>query len=400
MLFNALANVALPFKAAALAVLVIFVLFIFPGPFAQNSSNDEEITHVGVMTAQALSNTGATLASNCSDQLNRILPVEDELEALTAYSPTKEDLLKLANNTSPFIFNLNTAEASLEENTTPTLSDESNEALTEALSYYTENDISVGFILLDLESGRGIASNLDAEIYGASSFKGPFCAYVVEDAFPANINQASSTNTNYIENTIIWSDNSSYGKLRRTYGNDDFESWLSEAGVNTSLATDTYYPTYTPRQSALMWLKIYQYLSTSDSTAAQWFSDLLSNTEVSFIRNGIEGTSSAGETDYEESDENASSTSSESSDDSNSTASSSSTSSSKIKLVGDITVRNKAGWINGNEDDAICDAGIVTINDHDYLLSIMTAAPDSSKGEEAFALLARTILESRVDLAS
>ena len=43
-----------------------------------------------------------------------------------------------------------------------------------------------------------------------------------------------------------------------------------------------------------------------------------------------------------------------------------------------ITVRNKAGWIDGQDDDAVCDSGIVTINGRDYLITIMTNAPDSA----------------------
>ena len=63
-----------------------------------------------------------------------------------------------------------------------------------------------------------------------------------------------------------------------------------------------------------------------------------------------------------------------------------------------ITVRNKAGWIDGQDDDAVCDSGIVTINGRDYLITIMTNAPDSAAGEQAFAHLARTLLEIRGDL--
>ena len=63
-----------------------------------------------------------------------------------------------------------------------------------------------------------------------------------------------------------------------------------------------------------------------------------------------------------------------------------------------ITVRNKAGWIDGQDDDAVCDSGIVTINGRDYLMVIMTNAPDSAAGEQAFAHLARTLLEIRGDL--
>ena len=83
-----------------------------------------------------------------------------------------------------------------------------------------------------------------------------------------------------------------------SYDPEKARKLLAEAGVDTALVNDTYFPTYTARQSALMWLKIYEYLTTADTSAAQWLSDTFSKTEVSFLRNGALGTTSAGHTDY------------------------------------------------------------------------------------------------------
>ena len=351
----------------------------------------------------------------------------------------------LPDQATPFAFAL----SGDGETAAPELSDRSLASLDHALAYYSDNGYEAGYLLMDLGTGRGIAGNLDASIYGASSFKGPYCAYVVNKEFPNDINRTSSTRLAQVENTIVWSDNSSYGKLRRTYGTDGMEEWLSEAGVSTDLVNDTYFPHYTTRQSALMWLKIYDYLTTADTSAAQWLSDTFARTEVSFLRNGASGTTSEGHTGYlpeegsgteEGVDEDAGESEAETDAEGDGAAetdaeeSAADLSEALISATGasgtagdlavavaeepdletgeasspdeegvasigsNITVRNKAGWINGEEDDAVCDSGIITINNRDYLMVVMTNAPDSAEGEQAFARLARTLFEIRGDL--
>ena len=49
--------------------------------------------------------------------------------------------------------------------------------------------------------------------------------------FPNDINRTSSTRLAQVENTIVWSDNSSYGKLRRTYGTDGMGFLVRRAGL-------------------------------------------------------------------------------------------------------------------------------------------------------------------------
>ena len=207
-----------------------------------------------------------------------------------------------------------------------------------------------------------------------------------------------------------------------SYDPEKARKLLAEAGVDTALVNDTYFPTYTARQSALMWLKIYEYLTTADTSAAQWLSDTFGKTEVSFLRNGALGTTSAGHTDYlpEEGSGGEEGVEDDGSDEEGSEESTAADGSEgdgsvltedaeggqtlieedkTVASIGtNITVRNKAGWIDGQDDDAVCDSGIVTINGRDYLITIMTNAPDSAAGEQAFAHLARTLLEIRGDL--
>ena len=404
------------------AIVVIFAMaLLHVGPFAPVVTKDG-LKHVGVHGANAVGGNASYLVQNIATQLSIARPVEPALAELPAHTPTREDLSRLSGQAAPFAFAVaDVTDADGNAVSAPVLSDRSLVSLNNALAYYDINDYEASYLIMDLGTGRGIAGNIDVPIYGASSFKGPFCAYVVNKEFPNDINNARQSRMTQVENTIVWSDNSSYGKLRRTYGDDGMEEWLEEAGVDTSLVDDTYFPTYTARQSALMWLKIYDYLTTADTSAAQWLSDTFAKTEVSFLRNGALGTTSAGHTDYlpeegsgtEEGVEEAE-TDAEGASDSDDEA----VSLSGDELVGpadegdpivddektvasigtNITVRNKAGWIDGQDDDAVCDSGIVTINGRDYLMVIMTNAPDSADGEQAFAHLARTLLEIRSDL--
>ncbi len=426
--------------AMAVVLAVVFIMAIAHiGPFASATPQDGA-KHVGVQGLNAASNNAMYISQNMATQVSLARPVEPDLAKLPAHTPTREEITALPDQKVPFAFALDTA--STEGVEPPVLSDRSLVNLSNSLTYYETNGYEAGYLLMDLGTGRGIASNLDASIYGASSFKGPFCAYVVNKEFPNDINRTRSSRLTQVENTIIWSDNSAYGKLRRAYGDEGMKEWLTEAGVDTALVDDTYFPTYTARQAALMWLKIYDYLTTADTSAAQWLSDTFAKTEVSFLRNGALGTTSAGHTDYlpeegsgteegveeEQTDE---ATGDEGGGDGDEGAASealisvtgaddaagelavavtgetgleaeeagSSGEEKTVASIGtNITVRNKAGWIDGEEDDAVCDAGIVTINGRDYLMVIMTSAPDSRAGEQAFAHLARTLFEIRGDL--
>ncbi len=415
--FN-LARAAMALIAIALAVIFAMALFHI-GPFASAAAKDGS-KHVGVASANAVGGNASYFAQNVATQVSLARPVEPELAQLPAYTPTRDDLTNLAGQKAPFAFALgNATNDAGEQAAAPVLSDRSLVSLNNALSYYDNNGYEASYLIMDLGTGRGIAGNVDVPIYGASSFKGPYCAYVVNKEFPNDIDRASSSRLTQVENTIVWSDNSSYGKLRRTYGNDGMEAWLAEAGVDTALVNDTYFPTYTARQSALMWLKIYEYLTTADTSAAQWLSDTFSKTEVSFLRNGALGTTSAGHTDYlpeegsggeegvedDGSDEEGSEeiTPADGSEGDGSVLAEDAEGGQTLideaktgaSIGTNITVRNKAGWIDGQDDDAVCDSGIVTINGRDYLITIMTNAPDSAAGAPAFAHLARTLLEIR-----
>ena len=246
--FN-LARAAMALIAIALAVIFAMALFHI-GPFASAAAKDGS-KHVGVASANAVGGNASYFAQNVATQVSLARPVEPELAQLPAYTPTRDDLTNLAGQKAPFAFALgNATNDAGEQAAAPVLSDRSLVSLNNALSYYDNNGYEASYLIMDLGTGRGIAGNVDVPIYGASSFKGPYCAYVVNKEFPNDIDRASSSRLTQVENTIVWSDNSSYGKLRRTYGNDGMEAWLAEAGVDelalTLRANDNWVSTLAP----------------------------------------------------------------------------------------------------------------------------------------------------------
>lgn len=174
----------------------------------------------------------------------------------------------------------------------------------EALSAFQDADLEAGFVVYDFKAQRGLGYNADAPFFSASTIKAPYVAYVLQtvvdggqaalgDEIPEDIVQegtgimAFDDRDSYdlgtvIAHTIIHSDNTGYALLREHYDRD-FEAWARAAGVDTSTWDGEWYPYYTPRDLADLWLTVGRYAG-GDGAHASWCKDLLSQTGTSFIR--------------------------------------------------------------------------------------------------------------------
>ena len=249
------------------------------------------------------------------------------------------------------------------ENSTP-LSEEQQESLAAATQNIKGGGYTVGFALINLNTGKGIAYNLDSRVYGASSFKGPYAAFLCQHlggndaSYPSGSEAAgsgvSSSIYSLMQPMILYSDNSAFSSLRNTYDSAGFAEWLNSCGVDSEIMHDTHFPRYSARESALLWLHAYQYLKTNTPTA-QNLASLYEQTNVSFIRSGV-------------------------SDD-----------------EGVEAVLNKAGWCAGSERfTGLCDAGLIKCTDGTtYLMSTMTNSPDGGLYTIRLANLASTLFECR-----
>lgn len=244
------------------------------------------------------------------------------------------------------------------------LSEEQQESLAAAAQNIEGGGYTVGFTLINLNTGKGIAYNLDSRVYGASSFKGPYAAYLCQHlgdndvSYPSGSEAAgsgvSSSIYSLIQPMILYSDNSAFSSLRNTYDSAGFAEWLNSCGVDSEIMHDTHFPRYSARESALLWLHAYQYLKTNTPTA-QNLASLYEQTNVSFIRSGV-------------------------SDD-----------------EGVEAVLNKAGWCAGSERfTGLCDAGLIKCTDGTtYLMSTMTNSPDGGLYTVRLANLASALFECR-----
>lgn len=244
------------------------------------------------------------------------------------------------------------------------LSEEQQESLAAATQNIEDGGYTVGFTLINLNTGKGIAYNLDSRVYGASSFKGPYAAYLCQHlgdndaSYPSGSEAAgsgvSSSIYSLMQPMILYSDNSAFNSLRSTYDSVGFAEWLNSCGVDSEIMHDTHFPRYSTRESTLLWLRTYQYLKTNTPTA-QNLASLYEQTNVSFIRSGV-------------------------SDD------------DKVEAV-----LNKAGWCSGSERfTGLCDAGLIKCTDGTtYLMSTMTNSPDGGLYTVRLANLASTLFECR-----
>ena len=249
------------------------------------------------------------------------------------------------------------------EDATP-LSEEQQESLAAATQNIEDGGYTVGFTLINLNTGKGIAYNLDSRVYGASSFKGPYAAFLCQHlgdndaSYPSDSEAVgpgvSSSMYSLIQPMILYSDNSAFSSLRNSYDSLGFAEWLNSCGVDSEIMHDTHFPRYSARESALLWLRTYQYLKTNTPTA-QNLASLYEQTNVSFIRSGV---NDDGEVE---------------------------------------AVLNKAGWCAGSERfTGLCDAGLIKCTDGTtYLMSTMTNSPDGGLYTIRLANLASALFECR-----
>lgn len=257
---------------------------------------------------------------------------------------------------------------SLVDDQIPALEDESLAALQDALSQAQELG-DVGVVFYDLTSGKGVTYDADVEVYGASSYKALYALYICESLVETGqvslddslgtyggYNMGWQTVRDLIEAAVVNSDNDSFIALRAAFDRVGYEDWIAALGVEDEVALDPMsdFPTYCARTSAKLWREMSEYLSCGSETS-QWLSGLLTSTTRSFIRDGI-------------------------ADD-------------------QVSVRNKAGWINEDGCYSTCDAGLIDVDGHSYVMSIMTSIPWSDQSSEAVAAIAKALFDVRSSLA-
>ena len=301
-------------------------------------------------------------------------PAAEEPEPEPEPVPLREtlDLSALDFNAIPTAGELTTF--SLAQTAAPELSAESRAAIESAIQG-AQRLGNVSVILMSCNTGAGIAYSTDTSVYGASSFKGPYVAYLCRELVETGQLSLASTCTVFehdpffggtyghvgatyplqtlAEATIRDSDNDAFRILHMNYDSLGYYDWLDRTFGAGTLPRVGYFPHVSARIMAKAWAYVWGYLGGGSETAA-WLSGLYANTSVSFIRDAL---ASAGV---------------------------------------EATVYNKAGWYGGDPQyNSTTDAGIVQIDGSTYLVAAVSNMSYGSSSAAALEGVIQALVSAR-----
>ena len=177
----------------------------------------------------------------------------------------------------------------------------------DAVANLERDTFHVSCILININSGRGIAVNPDQNIFSASTIKAPYCTFILsclvdtgeissDIAAPEQLDQTAARNNtrfyylkNLMQSTIRSSSNSALDTLSDMFGISDYRSWLTSLGCGEEANEADPYMHCSSRTALCMWNGIYHFLQTN-TPSARFMKENLANTNRSWIRDGIKDT--------------------------------------------------------------------------------------------------------------
>lgn len=316
---------------------------------------------VGLLVLVAL---GATGVQSCSRAAEERRAAEEAAAAAAAeaakpkpaFTLAKGDLDGFSGEASLTVFTM------AKNDKVPKLTKKQRNAIEAAVADIAER-ADVGFVFFNTATGRGMAYNADAEMYGASSYKAPYALYVCERLVELNrtsLSTAISSRTtgtvkSLIEDAIIWSSNDAFTTLRANFDGVQYDDWAATLGVDDAPAGDgVWFPSYSARSSAKIWREMAGYFEFGTDTSA-WLKETLTKPEVSFIRDGI----------------------------------------ARKGLV----TYNKAGWIASGEGfNSTSDAAIIEYKGDQYVMCIISSLPYGESNAARVSTLADALFDARAAL--
>ncbi len=202
------------------------------------------------------------------------------------------------------------------------------EELLAATKEIEDNEYSIGYVLTDISTGVTVTYNADEEFYSASTIK----AFFVTSLLDSRPELVDSAYTDAMMRALIYSDNASYETIRYAFHGEYIANWYEAAGIDTAKSKDMY-PNYSARAMALLWELNYNWFETNElgEEVASWYET---------PNNGV-----------------------------------------FYKLVDeDTTTRTKGGWIyeyssSGELYSNANDGGIITVNGHSFIMTLMSDCP-------------------------
>lgn len=138
-----------------------------------------------------------------------------------------------------------------------------------------------GFVFLDVGTGRGLAYHASTELDIASASKAPSMYYAMTQGAASD-----PVDRQNIASAIVYSSNDAFKSVAFKYTGIDYSEWLASRGIDHEAYLVYVFLQACPRGLASAWEEIREYVSVG-SDDARWFGELLSETEVSFIRDGL-----------------------------------------------------------------------------------------------------------------
>ena len=171
-----------------------------------------------------------------------------------AEEKTEEDELAAENERtfrSPWLEELDSAEAKtgVAAFGGMAINSEQKKSLSDTISTLKKEKYELGFVMIDLKSGRGLLFNPDQPFYSASSVKGLYVAAMTY-FYPESFEEEYDV----ITDVLVYSDNEEYEYLWYSYGSYCMECWAEMAGVTDVDWETLMYTDYSARDLAKLWL--------------------------------------------------------------------------------------------------------------------------------------------------
>ncbi len=193
----------------------------------------------------------------------------------------------------------------------PTLADTIRTAEASDLSQWPElaaalqGSTNASFMAIDLASGKTLACQPDTALYIASAIKAPYALYVCRQLDAGNVFEdeaieyqekfydegsgnikSAQPGTMYrldylLQESILHSDNIAYRLLVNRCGKEDFNAMLDSLGITEGMhfTATNIWPKATPRELALCWNEIYNYIQ-SDAPHSALLAQILTNSSA------------------------------------------------------------------------------------------------------------------------
>lgn len=146
--------------------------------------------------------------------------------------------------------------------------DSINALINQAVYPIQSNGYSIGFIMMDIHTGRGVAYNCDQTFYAASASKGPYIASLLD-----HDHNIADVSRDEILNVLTTSSDTAYESLFRRYLLSYIQDWVRELGIRSDVYGSGGYIDCSARELALLWSKCYDLFSSGSygEGIASWY---------------------------------------------------------------------------------------------------------------------------------